>query len=112
AVARALERRGRVRTAALAIVVTAFVALIAVSAVRPESVRFYLRYAYGWVPAGAALAVIVLFVRYRRRQGAWSSASQAELAGAVFLAVLAGKTYADFLVYAHIPQLAAYALPP
>jgi hypothetical protein len=94
------------------VVVVACVGLVAVSAVRPESVRYYLRYAYGWIPAGAALAVIVLFLRYRRRDGVRSNVSQADLAAAVFLAVLAGKTYADFLVYAHIPQLAAYALPP
>jgi hypothetical protein len=112
ALARALGRTGRVRAAALAIAVTACIGLVAVAALRPETMRYYLRYAYGWIPAGAALAVVILLVRYRRRNGTWSSTSQAELAGAVFLAVFAGKTYADFLVYAHIPQLAAYAVPP
>jgi hypothetical protein len=112
AVARALERPGRLRSAALTLVVVALVGLAAVAAARPESARYYLRYAYGWIPAGAAVAVIVLAVWYRRRGGKRSGVLQADLAAAVFLAVLAGKTYADFLVYAHIPQLAVYALPP
>ena len=110
--AHALARAGRVRATALALAVGAGTALIAVAAVRPETVRYYLRFAYGWIPAGAALAVVILLVRYRRRNGTWSSAAQAELAGAVFLAVLTGKTYAGFLVYAHIPQFAVYGLPP
>jgi hypothetical protein len=111
ALAEALARGGRARFAATAAAVGAALVLVVVAAARPESVRYYLSYAYGWIPAGIAVAVVVLLARYRRRGGTWSSAAQAELAGAVFLAVLAGKTYADFLIYAHIPQLAAYAIP-
>jgi hypothetical protein len=63
------------------------------------------------MPAGAVIAVLFFLWRFRRRQSGWTPAAQAELAGAVVLAVLAGKTYAGFLLYAHVPQLAVYTAP-
>jgi hypothetical protein len=112
ALARALGRRGGARLTALAVAALAGSSFVAVAAARPETVRFYLRYAYGWIPAGAALAALVLLWRLRRDPGRHSAAVQLALPGAVLLAVLAAKTYAGFLIYAHVPQLAVYALPP
>jgi len=109
--ARLLTRNGRARLAGWAMVALVGTVVVAVSVERPETLRYYLRFAYGWIPAGAALAVLVVLWRYRRRQGNWTPAGQAELAGAVFLTVIAAKLYGDFLPYSHVPQLAAYAVP-
>jgi hypothetical protein len=86
-------------------------AFLGIAVSRPETLRYYLRYAYGWIPAGIALGVVILLWRFRRRPDQRGAAIAFELTCAVLIAVLAAKTYADFLVYAHIPQLAVYALP-
>jgi hypothetical protein len=70
----------------------ALLALVATVA-RPDTVRFYLKYAYGWVPLGAGLAAA---------WGAWLLARRrgGDASGAVLLsllvAALAANTYADF----------------
>jgi hypothetical protein len=100
-----LGRRALLPGIALAVVAAAG------AIVRPETLRYGLEFAYGWIPAGAVLAVAVLLVRYRRREGLWLPSAQVELAGAIALAVVAAKTYAAFYVEAPKPQMAVYALP-
>ncbi|MGZ4383480.1 MAG: hypothetical protein ACXVY3_02670 [Gaiellaceae bacterium] len=88
--------------------VAAALALAAV--LRPETLRYWLEFVYGWIPAGAVLAVGFLtwsVVRSRRMQ----PAQEAELAGAAVLAVLAAETYAAFFMQASRPQPAVYAIP-
>jgi hypothetical protein len=99
------------RTVALACGTTLFAALCGVAAARPETLRYWLEFAYGWIPAGAAIAVAILLVRYHRRGEGWSPTAQLELVAAVVLAVLAAKTYAAFLVHAPRAQPAVYAVP-
>ncbi len=112
-VAAAIERGGRARTAALALLAVAAAGALAALAVRPELVRHALQFAYGWIPAGAVLAVGVLLWRRRRsgRAGEWSPAAQAELLLATLLLVIAARTYAAFFANATVPQQAAYAIP-
>jgi hypothetical protein len=93
--------------------VAAFAALACAAAlVRPEALRHGLEFVYGWIPAGAAIAVVLLLLRYRRRgAAAWTPRRQVELAGALALAVLAAKEYGSFLVLAPRPQPAVYLVP-
>jgi hypothetical protein len=110
-VAGRLDRRSRLgRILIGALLVGALVAAVAATA-KPETVRYYLQYAYGWIPAGIGIAAVSLLVLAIRRERPWNSVEQVEVAGAALFAVLAAKTYADFLLYSHIPQLAIYAAP-
>ena len=109
----AIARGGRRRTAALAIAGLGALAFLAVLAVRPETVRYYLEFAYAWIPAGAWLAVALLLWRYRRRAGAWSAGAQGELLALFFLAAIATKSYAAFLPQPNpdFPPDTPYLLP-
>ena len=71
------------------------------SLARPELLRHALHFAWGWIPAGAVVGVIIL----------WRRRSQVGIAEAAALAVLAGTTYAAFFVEAWSPQMAVYAVP-
>lgn len=108
--ARLVERHGRIATALRFAAAGGFALALVAAAARPEALRHGLQYAYGWIPAGAAVAVAVLLLR-RRRQGDWSARDQVALASAVVLAVLAAKTYGAFFVLAPFAQPAVYALP-
>jgi hypothetical protein len=101
----------RLRGPLIAAASLALTAAAVASIARPETLRYYLEFAYGWIPAGAIVAVLVLLWRFSARSGAWSSADQVALAGGVVLAVLAVKTYNAFLFHAPEPQLAVYAAP-
>ena len=107
----AIARGGRRRTAALAIAGLGALAFLAVLAARPETVRYYLEFAYAWIPAGAWLAVALLLWRYRRRAGAWSAGAQGELLALFFLAAIATKSYAAFLPSAQPRLPARHAVP-
>lgn len=83
---------------------------VAVAAMRSEATRHGLEFVYGWIPAGAAVAAVILAwtaVRGRIR----GVADEAALLVVVPLAILAAKDYASFLVDAPRPQPAVYALP-
>jgi hypothetical protein len=79
----------------------------AAAAVDAELLRSGLKLAWGWIPAGAAIAAVALFVSRRRREPGGDSL----LAAAVALAALAGTTYAGFYAYSFRPQMAIYAVP-
>ena len=103
---------GRHRRPMLALLLVGGAAAIAGSLARPETLRWGLEFVYGWIPAGAAIAVVVVLVRARRGSSMWASAEgRAALAGLIVLAVLAVKTYAAFYVHAPNPQYAVFALP-
>jgi len=110
-VARLLERGGRLRQAVL--VGCALVGLVAIAAAiaDPEALQRGLKFAYGWIPAGAVLAAVLLIWRYRRAGAGWNAAGQAELALAVTLAVVSVTTYNSFYIEAFAPQMAVYMLP-
>jgi hypothetical protein len=93
-------RRGTLAAAGVGVVA------LAVLAVRPETVRFYLEYAYGWIPAAAVIALAAVVVRRRA-----SLLAPREAALVAVLAVLAAKTYDAYAFHAHIPQLAVYSAP-
>jgi hypothetical protein len=106
----AIARGGRARTAALALVAVAVLGFLAVLAARPETVRYYLQFAWWWVPAGAWLAVVVLWWRGRT---AWTAELRAALLIALVLACVATTTYASFLPVpnAEHPNAVPYVLP-
>jgi 4-amino-4-deoxy-L-arabinose transferase-like glycosyltransferase len=104
AAARLLARGGAARRAMLAVLVLAGVTAAAESIRNPEALRHGLQYAYGWIPAGALVALVLLL--RRRRRNAWSA-----LPALAALAVLAGTTYATFFPYAWKAQMATYAVP-
>lgn len=103
---------GRLRRPMFVLLLVAGAVAVAASLVRPETLRWGLEFVYGWIPAGAAIAVVVVGARAVRGSGTWTSAEgRAALAGLVVLAVLAVKTYAAFFVHAPNPQYAVFALP-
>lgn len=107
----AIGRGGRWRRPLVWATVAGGVIVIAVSVVKPDGIRDVLPYVFGWIPAGAVLAVAGLAWRYRRRAGAWTATAQLELTAAVALAVMAGTTYAAFVFHGWRPQMAVYAAP-
>lgn len=78
---------------------------------RPETVRFGLEYAYGWIPAGAALAACVLAVRAFASRSERNEVDELQLGVLVVLAILALKVYAGFFFFSSIAQPAVYAAP-
>jgi hypothetical protein len=103
-IARLLRARPRATVAGLAAAATI---AAAAAAINPEALRHGLQYAWGWIPAGAAVALL-LAPRQRHPAG---PARQAQLAALVSLVVLAGTTYAAFYASSWAPQMAIYALP-
>jgi hypothetical protein len=106
--ARVLERRLR-RPLAVAVAAAIAVATLAV-VVRPDSVREAMYYVYGWLPAGAAIALVVL-IRRSRRATEWGATAQLELGLVAAFAVLATTTYGAFVLQGWRPQMAAYYVP-
>jgi hypothetical protein len=109
--ARLLARSDRFAWIGWAGLALALAVATAASIARPEALRHGLQYAYGWIPAGAALGVAILLWRYVRRSGKWSPRAQIELVVGVALAVLALKTYDAFFMHATKAQKAVYVLP-
>lgn len=103
--ARAIGRGGHVRRLVLVLLGAGAVLLLAVLVVRPDTVRYYLQWAWMWVPAGAWIAVVVL----ARRRDAGGPALL--LAGVV--AVAATTTYAAFTPFPNAlhPDSTAYLMP-
>jgi hypothetical protein len=89
----------RHRSAGGAIAAVGLAAGAAAAVADPEALRYGLQFAYGWIPAGALVALWFL----RRHPLA--------LAETAALAALAATTYASFFLYSHEPQMALYAAP-
>ena len=105
-----VSRAGRFRQRLLVALVLGMGLVAAASLVRLETARYYLEFAYAWIPVGAVAGVAVLLVRYRSASS-WPAADQVALAAGVVLAVLGLKTYNAFIFHAPEPQLAVYAAP-
>jgi hypothetical protein len=99
------------RRVAIALTSLIVVVALAVLVVRPETVRYYLEFVYGWIPAGAVVATAALLFRYRRRGRAWDARDQALLLALAVLAVLAVKSYSGFFFLSERAQPAVYAAP-
>jgi hypothetical protein len=106
-VARAL--RARPRATAVWLVLAGVVAAAA-SLADPEALRHGLLYAWGWIPAGAAVALLLSVLSLRRRRPA-GAVRDAELAALAALVVLAATTYAGFYATSWQAQMAIYAIP-
>ena len=106
--ARMIAAGGTLRRLALTAAALAALAFLAVLAVKPETVRFYLQWAYAWIPLGAWLAVAWLVWRTRG-----TNRRPAALLPALLLAAIATTTYASFLPFpnALFPEATAYAMP-
>jgi 4-amino-4-deoxy-L-arabinose transferase-like glycosyltransferase len=107
--ARLLERPGRHRRPLLAACALAGLVFVAACVARPDGLRDGLYYAYGWIPLGALVAVIVVGRRIRR--GRTGAPAGIELAGAVALLVLAVTTYNGFVFHGWRPNMAHYYVP-
>jgi hypothetical protein len=104
ALARSLRARPRVTAVGIA---TAVVLATGASLAKPEALRHALLYAWGWIPAGAAVALLIA-LRQRRPVDA---SRQAGLAALASLVALAATMYAGFYATSSAPQMAIYALP-
>jgi hypothetical protein len=103
----ALQAGGRARMLALAAAAGAVLVFLAVLAARPDTVRFYLEWAWAWIPVGAWIAAGALAWRGR------SAESRAVLLLVLVLAVAATSIYADFVATPNAlhPNTVAYVLP-
>ena len=110
--ARLIAAGGRARALALVALGVGLLGFLAVLAGRPDTVRYYLRYAYEWIPAGVWLAVLAL-VWHARRGGAADGRRQTGLLIALVLAVAATTTYAHFTPFPNAlhPDASAYLMP-
>jgi len=89
----------------------AAVVFLAACLAKPDGLRDGIYYLWGWIPIGALVALLVLLVRYQRRNGEWTARAQLELAGAVALLVLAATTYNGFVVNGWRPTMSVYYVP-
>ncbi|HWH95013.1 MAG TPA: hypothetical protein VNT03_14220 [Baekduia sp.] len=111
--ARAIDAGGRRRQAAIALCVMALVVGAIVLLARPDTVRFYLKYAFAWIPAGACLAAALLVWRgVRRRGAAWGAADQIAMLVSLLLVGLSYSVYARYWPYPNpdYPQETAYGM--
>jgi hypothetical protein len=112
ALARVIDHGGRLGRLALAGAGLAAVVLVAVALARPDTVRFYLKAVFGWMPAGAAIAAVVLAatgVRARRTGRGWAVDRQVELLVALYAKFwpIPNRTFAEGSSYA-MPFVATF----
>ena len=105
-----LDRDTRARRPLIALIGIGTVLAVALAVARPETLRYGLEFAWGWIPAGVVIASGVLLWRARRPDGRTAGAL-AVLAVCVALAVIAATTYAAFFVHSTRAQPALYAVP-
>jgi Dolichyl-phosphate-mannose-protein mannosyltransferase len=100
------------RSAVVALAVIAATGLL-VLAIRPETVRHYLGWAYAWIPAGALIAAAVLIARRRSPSSSPHVATGLLIALTVMLGVAALRAYGSFSPQPRpdAPQATAYLLP-
>jgi hypothetical protein len=112
--ARLIARGGLLRTATLAALGLAAVAFLAVLVGRPDTLRHYLKFVFGWLPAGSAAAAAWLaWTAIRRRDREWGPRAQLELLLALSLVGFSYSAYALYGPYPNpnFPQQTAYAMP-
>jgi 4-amino-4-deoxy-L-arabinose transferase-like glycosyltransferase len=103
------DARGRIARAAL---LAGAMVVLALLLAKPETVRFYLRYAYLWIPAGAAAGTALL--AWRAWRAPRSREEQVALLAAAILTAVTIKGYAAFDAYpnAKFPARASVYLLP
>jgi hypothetical protein len=114
--ARVIDQGGRRRSVALAVLGLGAVLFLAILLARPDTVRFYLKAVFAWMPAGAAIASAVLVaaaLRGRREDRRWAPEAQLELLVAL---VLLGFSYSLYAKFWPIPNQtfaegSSYAMP-
>ena len=110
-VARAIDAHGRLRAVALGLLGVVAAGALATSLARPEALRHGLEFAYGWIPAAAAIAFGAALVQTVRRRRGWTPVDQLALVGLVALTILAATVYVGFFPHAPHEQMAAYYMP-
>lgn len=114
--ARVIDQGGRLRTITLAALGLGVVLFLAVLVARPDTVRFYLKAIFAWMPAGAAIAAAILTaaaLRGRRGEGRWAPQAQLELLVALALVGFSYSLYAKFwpIPSKTFAESSAYAMP-
>ncbi|MCW3001740.1 MAG: hypothetical protein JWQ20_1038 [Conexibacter sp.] len=114
AVARGVAAGGTRRRLAIAVLALATVGFLGLFAVKPDTLRYYLKFAFAWLPLGAPLAVAVLGWRaVRLRERSWDATAQLELLVALMLLGSTYVAYGKYIPYPNpdFPQETAYAMP-
>jgi hypothetical protein len=106
-----MRRGGLARRVALGAAGLGGLGAVGAALANPEALRHGLEFVYGWIPAGAALALGVCLWRRRGSRDAGSPAAQVELAGLAALTAVAATTYPGFFPHAPHEQMAAYYIP-
>ena len=109
-----LAGRAPWRRTVLAVAGLAVVGVLVVLVARPDTVRFYLKWAFAWMPAGALLAAVLLaWLPIRLRARSWSRAGQVQLLLALLAVGFSYSAYARFAPYPNpgFQQATAYAMP-
>jgi dolichyl-phosphate-mannose-protein mannosyltransferase len=107
--ARVFARPSRLRRPLIVASAGAVLLVLAAAAMKPDSLREGFYYFYGWIPAGAAIACVVLW--RRRRSEPWDADAQTRLAVVLALAAVALTTYGAFVTHGWKPQMAVYYIP-
>jgi 4-amino-4-deoxy-L-arabinose transferase-like glycosyltransferase len=107
--ARVIDAGGTRRRLVLLALAGGALLFLLVLVAKPDTVRFYLRYAYAWVPAGAWIAAGVLIWSIRRGR----TEARAALLPVLLLAVAATTTYAQFTPFPNLlhPDATAFLMP-
>lgn len=110
--ARNIDAGGRRRTAALAATGLVVAAALVLLAAKPDTARYYLKYVFAWIPAGALLASGLVVVRGVRNRGEWTAADQVAVVLSVMLLGFSYSVYGSYWPYPNpdYPQETAYAM--
>ena len=111
AAAAGLSRPGRMQRVLIGAAVAVGALAVVAALANPEALRRGLQFAYGWIPAGVAIALVVLAWRGLRRRSVLTPADEVSLAGVAALAVLSLTVYRGFFPHAPHEQMAAYYIP-
>lgn len=96
---------------AVTLTAAAVVLAAAVGLMRPETVRYYLNFAYEWIPFGALVAAAFIGGRLIPRRSTATPERQVDAVAVAVLAVLAATHYAVFLPLGPVAQPAVYFAP-
>jgi hypothetical protein len=104
----AIARGGRLRVAAAGMLAVGAAVSVAGALLNPEALRHGLEFAYGWIPAAAVLALLVVL---RRTPASPTPDAQLRVALVAALAGVAATIYPGFFPHAPFEQMAVYYMP-